>query len=82
MQCPCAEEAGMSDPIKAAVVLLGSHSLGSIRSTMPHDAASGTGFAGAGPVCIGGPGPMTAHPNIFDNHYYREACHSQKCLLI
>lgn len=72
----------MSDPIKAAVVLLGSHSLGSIRSTMPHDAASGTGFAGAGPVCIGGPGPMTAHPNIFDNHYYREACHSQKCLLI
>lgn len=36
-----AEEAGMSDPIKAAVTLSGAHSLGHVRSTMPHDAASG-----------------------------------------
>lgn len=26
----------------------------------------------AGPVCIGGPGPMTAQPNLFDTHYYEE----------
>ncbi|CAL8464779.1 g4314 [Coccomyxa elongata] len=63
---------GLSDPMKAAVVLNGAHALGFIRSTMPHDVASGTGFGGAGPVCIGGPGPMTAQPNLFDNHYYRE----------
>lgn len=36
-----AEEAGMSDPIRAAVTLSGAHSLGNIRSTMPHDSASG-----------------------------------------
>jgi hypothetical protein len=62
----------MSDPVRATVVLNGAHNLGSVRSTMPHDAASGAGFGGSGPVCIGGPGPMTAAPNRFDNHYYRE----------
>ena len=25
-----------------------------------------------GPVCIGAPGPMTAEPNLFDGHYYKE----------
>lgn len=32
-------------------------------------------FRCAGPVCIGGPGPMTAQPNVFDNHYYKEVSH-------
>lgn len=36
--------------MKAAVVLNGAHALGNIRSTMPHDVASGTGFGGAGAV--------------------------------
>ena len=62
----------MSDPVKATVALSGSHSLGSIRSTVAHDAANGAGFGGVGPVCIGDPGPMTARPNIFDNHYFVE----------
>ena len=65
----------MSDPTKAAVALSGAHSIGNIRSTMPHDAANGAGFGGFGPVCIGGPGPMTAQPNLFNNHYYNEAGH-------
>ncbi|CAL5220019.1 g1965 [Coccomyxa viridis] len=65
-------EAGMTDPVKASAALSGSHSLGNIRSTTAHDAANGAGFGGAGPVCIGSPGPMTAQPNVFDNHYFKE----------
>jgi hypothetical protein len=75
-----AGEAGMSNPTMAAVALLGAHNLGNVRSTMPHDAADGAGFGGFGPVCIGGPGPMTAHPNLFDNHYFNEAGHSSNPL--
>lgn len=67
-----AGEAGMTDPVKASAALSGSHSLGNIRSTTAHDAANGAGFGGAGPVCIGSPGPMTAQPNVFDNHYFKE----------
>ncbi len=62
----------MTDPVKASAALSGSHSIGNIRSTVAHDSANGAGFGGAGPVCIGSPGPMTAQPNIFDNHYFKE----------
>ncbi|KAK9917153.1 hypothetical protein WJX75_001354 [Coccomyxa subellipsoidea] len=63
---------GFAEPVKAAVVLNGGHNLGNVRSTVPHNTASGTGFGGAGPNCIGAPGPMTAQPNLFDSQYYNE----------